>query len=219
MGFPGRARATEEPEAHDDPTKNFAASPIGRSSAGYLTIVGRADIWPDSVQVPTGLLFLRLPTSGLPSCAQLPAERDAVGEECRPYGGPPESRAEHYCDFMVDRATPNLPSRDFDTTAAFFAGVGFATAYRDSGWMILSRGEVSLEFFPFPELDPATSAFSCCLRLDDVTAFFEECRAAGIPQSRRGWPRVHRPSLEDSGLRIGALIDPDCTLLRLIQNP
>src|SRR5690606_28323800 len=109
MGFPGRARATEEPEAHDDPTKNFAASPIGRSSAGYLTIVGRADIWPDSVQVPTGLLFLRLPTSGLPSCAQLPAERDAVGEECRPYGGPPESRAEHYCDFMVDRATPNLP--------------------------------------------------------------------------------------------------------------
>ena len=65
---------------------------------------------------------------------------------------------------MVDRATPNLPSRDFDTTAAFFADLRFATDYRDSGWMILSRGEVSLEFFPFPQLDPATSAFSCCLR-------------------------------------------------------
>lgn len=120
---------------------------------------------------------------------------------------------------MVDRATPNLPSRDFDTTAAFFAGVGFATAYRDPGWMILRRGEATLEFFPFPQLDPATSAFSCSLRLDDVAAFFEECLAAGIPESRQGWPRLHRPALEDSGLRIGALVDPDCTLLRLIQNP
>ena len=95
---------------------------------------------------------------------------------------------------MVDRATPTLPSRDFDMTAAFFAGVGFTSAYRDPGWMILRRGEVSLEFFPFPELDPGTSAFSCCLRLDDVTAFFEECLASGIPESSRGWPRVHRPA-------------------------
>ena len=70
----------------------------------------------------------------------------------------------------------------------------------------------------FPGLDPATSAFSCCLRFDDVTAFFEDCLAAGIPEASRGWPRVHRPTLEDSGLLIGALIDPDCTLL-LIQNP
>jgi len=44
---------------------------------------------------------------------------------------------------MFDRATRNLPSRDVDATAQFFAGVGFATAYRDSGWMMLRRGEVS----------------------------------------------------------------------------
>lgn len=127
--------------------------------------------------------------------------------------------AQRYSGSMVDRATPNLPSRDFDTTAAFFAGVGFASAYRDLGWMILQRGEVTLEFFSFPDLDPATSAFSCCLRLDDVTSFFEECLAAGIPETHRGWPRVHRPALEAVGLVIGALVDPDCTLLRLIQNP
>lgn len=120
---------------------------------------------------------------------------------------------------MVDRATPNLPSRDFDVTETFYDALGFTTAYRDAGWMILTRGDLTLEFFPHPELDPATSAFSCCLRLDDVSAFFEECLAAGIPESARGWPRVHRPVLESSGLRIGALVDPDCTLLRLVNNP
>lgn len=120
---------------------------------------------------------------------------------------------------MVDHATPNLPSRDFDTTEEFFAAVGFTTAYRDPGWMILVRGDLTLEFFPHPELDPATSGFSCCLRLDDVTGFFDECLAARIPEATQGWPRIHRPVLEDSGLRIGALVDPDCTLLRLIQNP
>lgn len=120
---------------------------------------------------------------------------------------------------MVDRATPNLPSRDFDATAAFFAAVGFITVFRDQGWMILVRGDVTLEFFPHPNLDAASSSFSCCLRLDDVDGFFEECLDARIPESSRGWPRVHRPVLEDSGLRIGALVDPDCTVLRLIQNP
>ena len=127
--------------------------------------------------------------------------------------------AKHYPRAMVDRATPNLPSRDFETTAAFFAALGFTTAYRDPGWMILARGDVTLEFFPHPQLEPKSSSFSCCLRLDDVDVFFDNCLAAGIPEATKGWPRVHRPVLEDSGLRIGALVDPDCTLLRLIQNP
>jgi len=30
---------------------------------------------------------------------------------------------------------------------------------------------------------------------------------------------VHLPQLEASGLRIGALLDPDANLLRLIANP
>lgn len=119
---------------------------------------------------------------------------------------------------MVDRATPVLPSRDLTTTAEFFAAVGFTCAYRDEGWMILTRGTISLEFFPHPGLDPATSSFSCCLRLDDVDAFVEECRAARVPESAQGWPRVQAPVVEASGLRIGALVDPDCTLLRLVQN-
>lgn len=118
----------------------------------------------------------------------------------------------------MDHATPNLPSRDFAATAAFYLTLGFVEGWRDEGWMILERGEVTLEFFPHPQLDPATSWFSCCLRLDDLDAFYAQCKRAGIPESCFGAPRLHEPALEDSGLTIGALIDPDGTLIRIIQN-
>ena len=49
---------------------------------------------------------------------------------------------------MADHVTPNLPSRDFDVTEAFYAKLGFATSWKDRGWMILQRGGLQLEFFP-----------------------------------------------------------------------
>lgn len=119
---------------------------------------------------------------------------------------------------MTDRATVNLPSRAFEATSRFYATLGFVEDWRDDGWMILKRGDLTLEFFPHPSLDPSTSCFSCCLRVDDLDGFFAVCKAAGLPEQCWGMPRLHPPALEDSGLRIGALIDPDGTLLRLIQN-
>ena len=120
---------------------------------------------------------------------------------------------------MPDTATPNLPSRDLAATSAFYGRLGFAETYRDESWMILGRGEAVLEFFPFPDLDPAESSFGCCLRLDDVDAFYRVCLDTGLPESTRGFPRLHPPRQEASGLRIGALLDPDGTLLRLIGRP
>ena len=120
---------------------------------------------------------------------------------------------------MVDRSTPNLPSRDFSATSDFYARLGFAEEFRDDGWMILSRGSVTVEFFPFPGLGPAASSFGACLRLDDLDEFYQACVDAGLPQAARGWPRLHPPRIEASGLRIGALLDPDASLLRLIANP
>ena len=120
---------------------------------------------------------------------------------------------------MADHSTPNLPSRDLDATTAFYGGLGFHQRYRDPGWLILERGGLVLEFYPDPGVDPASTAASCCLRLDDVDAFHAACVGAGVPESHLGWPRVQPPRVEDSGMRIGALVDPDGTLLRLVQNP
>jgi hypothetical protein len=119
---------------------------------------------------------------------------------------------------MCDHASPNLPSRNFDATAGFYATLGFVSTWRDPGWMILERGGLKLEFFAHPELDPLTSWFSCCLRLDDLDAFYTGCKAAGLPERREGQPRLHAPRTEGWGGRVGALVDLDGTLLRLIQN-
>ena len=73
---------------------------------------------------------------------------------------------------MTDHATPNLPSRDFEATLLFYSALGFVEDWRDGGWMVLRRGHATLEFFPHPGLDPLTSWFSCCLRLDDLDGFY-----------------------------------------------
>ncbi len=119
---------------------------------------------------------------------------------------------------MVDQATPNLPSRDFATTSAFFAKLGFVESWRDASWMILERGALTLEFFPYPDLDPYRSSFGSCLRLDDVDAFYAVCKSAGIPEKDTDFPRLQPVNQEHWGGRVGALLDPDGSLLRLIQN-
>lgn len=76
-----------------------------------------------------------------------------------------------------------------------------------------------LEFFSYPDLDPATSSFGSCLRLDDLGDFYHQCRIASIPEKTVGWPRIQPPKREASGMRIAYLLDPDGSLLRLVQNP
>ena len=84
--------------------------------------------------------------------------------------------------------------------------------------MILKRGDLTLEFFPHPELDTLASWFSCCLRLDDLDSFYAACKGAGLPKGCKGHTRLHPPRTESWGGRIGAFVDPDGTLVRLIQN-
>jgi catechol 2,3-dioxygenase-like lactoylglutathione lyase family enzyme len=119
---------------------------------------------------------------------------------------------------MADHATPNLPSRDFEATSRFYGALGFAESWRDEGWMILRRGGLTLEFFPYPDLEPLESWFSCCLRLDELERFYAACQAAGLLEKPTGNPRLAPPRVEISGLRIAYMIDLDGSLIRLIQN-
>lgn len=120
---------------------------------------------------------------------------------------------------LRDRAVPNLPSRDFDATEAFYIGFGFDRAFRDDGWMILRRGGLQLEFFPVAELDPATSASRCTLRVADVDELAAAIAAADVPVRETGFPRLHEVRMQDWGLRAGHLVDLDGNLLTLIAEP
>ena len=70
---------------------------------------------------------------------------------------------------MTDRSVPNLPSRDFASSVGFYGRFGFFPTFRDDTWLILRRGAIELEFFPFPDLEPYASSFSASSFSDDRT--------------------------------------------------
>ena len=118
----------------------------------------------------------------------------------------------------ADRVTANLPSREFDETEAFYGLLGFERAYRDAGWMILTRGPLEVEFFAHPDLVPAESWHSACIRLDDYDGLLAAWRALDLPDDPMGRPRQFETVPAPDGIRIFALIDCDGSLLRCIDN-
>jgi len=119
---------------------------------------------------------------------------------------------------MVDRAVPNLPSRDFDATVDFYRGFGFGLAYRDGGWLILRRGGIVVEFFLAPELDPYASWWMCSIRVEDLDGLYAAIRASGVPERLTGIPRLVPIALQEWGQRAGFLVDVDGTQLHLIED-
>ncbi|MFS0893182.1 bleomycin resistance protein [Microbacterium sp. 179-I 3D3 NHS] len=119
---------------------------------------------------------------------------------------------------MTDHAVPNLPSRDFDETIAFYGGFGFGPTYRDDGWLILRRGVLELEFFLFPELVPERSSFMCSVRVDDLDELYGAVVQSGVEERSTGRPRLHPVRMQSWGQRAGFLIDVDGTQLHLIEN-
>lgn len=119
---------------------------------------------------------------------------------------------------QADRITANLPSRDFAATEAFYAALGFAPTFRDAGWMILARGPLEVEFFPWPDLDPFSSNASACVRVDDLDALYAAWRRAGLSDNPRHIPRLTGPVKQPGVPRMFALVDCDGALLRVLQN-
>ncbi|MGH8713065.1 MAG: VOC family protein [Casimicrobiaceae bacterium] len=117
----------------------------------------------------------------------------------------------------MDRATPNLPSRDLDATEAFYGRLGFKLTFKDDGWMILERGAIVLEFFP-AAVNPRTTTGSACVRVDDLDALHADFSITGqVNAFCRTTPGV-LPIQEGDGLRLFVLIDPDGNLLRCLDN-
>jgi catechol 2,3-dioxygenase-like lactoylglutathione lyase family enzyme len=117
-----------------------------------------------------------------------------------------------------DRITANLPSRDFAATRAFYAKLGFDVAFRNDAWMILERGPLEVEFFPHPEIDPRASSFSACVRVDDLDGLLAAWRGAGLPDDDKAIPRLTGIFKIPYAPRMFALVDPDGSLLRVLDN-
>lgn len=113
----------------------------------------------------------------------------------------------------MDRATPALPSADFDRTIGFYGALGFAVSYRGADWLILARGTITLEFFA-GAIDPATSCHGANIRTDDLDALYTSFAEAGLPSA--GIPRLDLPRRITPDLRMAALVDPDGSLIRLL---
>jgi hypothetical protein len=111
--------------------------------------------------------------------------------------------------------TANLPARSFDETAAFYGALGFKVEFRDEGWMIMSRGDLEVEFFPHPDLVPSESWFSACVRVADVDGLHRDWSVARLPD--QGVPRMTAPRNEPFGFRMFVLIDPKGSLLRCLS--
>ncbi len=119
---------------------------------------------------------------------------------------------------MPDRAMSTLPSRSLDATSAFYARLGFVEQYRDDGWLVMSRGHLTLEFFPHARLRPATSHHQANLRVDDLDSLHAAFAQSGIPLATTGIPRLTPVERQGWGARVAFLIDLDGTMLRLIEN-
>lgn len=119
---------------------------------------------------------------------------------------------------MGDRITANLPARDLAATRAFYERLGFAVEFADNTWMILSRGAMEIEFFPHPQLAPKESWFSACLRVDDPDALYAEWQGLGLSADEGAIPRLTGFFKTGDDLRMFALVDPDGSLLRVIDN-
>jgi len=119
---------------------------------------------------------------------------------------------------MTDRANPALPARDLAATAEFYGRFGFRVVHHDDSWLRMSRGEVELEFFPHPDLDPAMSAHQCVIRVGELDALHAEIASAGIPQATTGIPRLTPIAVQAWGQRAAFLIDLDGSQLALVEE-
>lgn len=119
---------------------------------------------------------------------------------------------------MVDRAVPNLPSRNLARTAAFYAGLGFVERHRDDNWLVLRRGTLQLEFFRKDTLDPKDHDFACCLRVADLEELYQTALTAGVPEKRYGLPSVRPINTTAWGQQMSTMLDPDGNLLRMIAD-
>lgn len=125
---------------------------------------------------------------------------------------------------MIEKTIPVLPCRSMPETLRFYQALGFEVTYQQrhpSGYAVVQRGDVRLDFFVLPTLDPASSYATCYVLTPDVDAlratFVEGLRAwlGIVPTS--GIPRIGPIEETGYGVRQFVLTDPAGNAVRIGQ--
>ncbi|HEV7389822.1 MAG TPA: VOC family protein [Gemmatimonadaceae bacterium] len=114
-------------------------------------------------------------------------------------------------------AIPILPARHLGETRTFYERLGFnATGWwpkEFGGYAILRKGDLSVHFFAFDDIDPLENYAQCYWRVNDADALYRECRAAGL--ARSGTPRLTDIADRLWGMREFSIVDPNGNLVRI----
>jgi len=119
---------------------------------------------------------------------------------------------------MDDRITANLPSRNVAVTVDFHGALGFDVEFQNDDWLNLQRGPRELEFFPHPTVDPRSSCFSACVRVDDLVGWRAAWKTVGLPSNSTATPRLTDIFQLPDAPQMFALVDPDGSLPRVLDN-
>ena len=109
-------------------------------------------------------------------------------------------------------AVPVLPSSDLDTSAAFYAYLGFAALSQREDYLRLHRDGIELHLYLAPGHDPRTNTGGCYLKVTDPDALRAAWQTDGIA--------CHLvPVSATYGPTAFAVIDPDGNTLRIGPTP
>lgn len=114
-----------------------------------------------------------------------------------------------------DLAIPILPSSSLENTIRFFGRLGFKGHIVGEGYAIVTRGELEVHFFSYPEVKAAESFAGCYFRVADVDKLYEAFSTAALPT--RGIPRMDRLEVKPWRMKEFAIIDEDGNLYRIGQ--
>lgn len=119
---------------------------------------------------------------------------------------------------MLEKLCPILPSRDIDTTEAFYHSLAFHTVYKDTTqYLLMKRDNAEIHFFHKPDHRPDDCDHGAYLRPSDVDAFSDQVSALKLPENK-GFPRFWPAEDKPWGMREATLWDPDGNLIRAGQE-
>jgi catechol 2,3-dioxygenase-like lactoylglutathione lyase family enzyme len=111
----------------------------------------------------------------------------------------------------------SLSSRDLDETSAFYERLGFAcranSPAADAG-LIVSRGEIELEFRHVPGLDPFSNGATTYVRVPHPDQLHSEWEAIGVSLDRASGSRLIPPAETGADDREFRLIDLSGNVIR-----